>query len=72
MLTLAIDTATKVCTIALCRDKEILAEYTSASNNEFDANLLAPCKPVWEHSPQANKFSIDVFPFLSTETPPQR
>ena len=28
MLTLAIDTATKVCTIALCRDKEILAEYT--------------------------------------------
>ena len=27
MLTLAIDTATKVCTIALCRDKEILAEY---------------------------------------------
>lgn len=28
MLTLAIDTATKVCTVALCRDREILAEYT--------------------------------------------
>lgn len=28
MLTLAIDTATKVCTIALCQDEQVLAEYT--------------------------------------------
>ncbi len=28
MLTLAIDTATKVCTVALCRDEELLAEYS--------------------------------------------
>lgn len=28
MLTLAIDTATKVCTVALCRERELLAEYT--------------------------------------------
>lgn len=28
MLTLAIDTATKVCAVGLCRDGEILAEYT--------------------------------------------
>ena len=28
MLTLAIDTATKVCTVALCREQELLAEYT--------------------------------------------
>ena len=27
MLTLAIDTATKVCAVGLCRDGQILAEY---------------------------------------------
>ncbi len=27
MLTLAIDTATKICTVALCRDQQLLAEY---------------------------------------------
>ena len=40
MLTLAIDTATKVCTIALCRDKEILAEYTINMGMTHSEGLL--------------------------------
>lgn len=40
MLTLAIDTATKVCTIALCRDKKILAEYTINMGMTHSEGLL--------------------------------
>ena len=40
MLTFAIDTATKVCTIALCRDKEILAEYTINMGMTHSEGLL--------------------------------
>ena len=40
MLTLAIDTATKVCTVALCRDKEILAEYTINMGHTHSEGLL--------------------------------
>lgn len=40
MLTLAIDTATKVCTVALCRDQEILAEYTINMGMTHSEGLL--------------------------------
>ena len=40
MLTLAIDTATKVCTVALCRDREILAEYTINMGMTHSEGLL--------------------------------
>lgn len=40
MLTLAIDTATKVCTVALCRDEEILAEYTINMGHTHSEGLL--------------------------------
>ncbi|MDY4919534.1 MAG: tRNA (adenosine(37)-N6)-threonylcarbamoyltransferase complex dimerization subunit type 1 TsaB [Phascolarctobacterium sp.] len=40
MLTLAIDTATKVCTVALCRDEEILAEYTINMGMTHSEGLL--------------------------------
>jgi hypothetical protein len=35
---------------------------TNASNNELDANRLAPCNPVDEHSPQAYNLNIDERP----------
>lgn len=40
MLTLALDTATKVCSIALCRDQEILAEYTVNMGMTHSEGLL--------------------------------
>lgn len=40
MLTLAIDTATKVCSIALCKDKEVLAEYTINMGMTHSEGLL--------------------------------
>ena len=40
MLTLAIDTATKVCTVALCRDKKILAEYSINMGMTHSEGLL--------------------------------
>lgn len=40
MLTLAIDTATKVCAIALCRNQEILAEYTINMGMTHSEGLL--------------------------------
>lgn len=40
MLTLAIDTATKVCSIALCQDGEILAEYTINMGMTHSEGLL--------------------------------
>lgn len=40
MLTLAIDTATKVCTAALCRDRQLLAEYTINMGMTHSEGLL--------------------------------
>lgn len=40
MLTLAIDTATKVCSIALCRDEEVLAEYAINMGMTHSEGLL--------------------------------
>lgn len=40
MLTLAIDTATKVCTAALCRGRELLAEYTINMGMTHSEGLL--------------------------------
>ena len=40
MLTLAIDTATKVCTVALCRERELLAEYTINMGMTHSEGLL--------------------------------
>ncbi len=40
MLTLAIDTATKVCSIALCRDQEVLAEYSINMGMTHSEGLL--------------------------------
>lgn len=40
MLTLAIDTATKVCTVALCDDSRILGEYTINKGNTHSEGLL--------------------------------
>src|SRR5699024_12117061 len=51
--------------------RNILCAYTIASSKELEANLLAPCKPVEEHSPQAYRFLILLDPFSSTKIPPQ-
>lgn len=40
MLTLAIDTATRVCTAALCRERELLAEYTINMGMTHSEGLL--------------------------------
>lgn len=40
MLTLAIDTATKVCTVALCRERELLAEYAINMGMTHSEGLL--------------------------------
>lgn len=40
MLTLAIDTATKVCSVALCRDGEVMAEYSVSMGNTHSEGLL--------------------------------
>ena len=40
MLTLAIDTATKVCSVALCRDGEIIAEYSIHMGMTHSEGLL--------------------------------
>lgn len=40
MLTLAIDTATKVCTVALCRETKILAEYSINMGMTHSEGLL--------------------------------
>lgn len=40
MLTLAIDTATKVCTLALCKDNQVLAEYSINMGMTHSEGLL--------------------------------
>lgn len=59
MLTLAIDTATKVCSIALCRDQEILAEYTINMGMTHSEGLLPQIEQMLERS-KVNKESIDL------------
>lgn len=50
MLTLALDTATKVCTIALCRDEEILAEYTVNMGMTHSEGLLPQIEQLLERA----------------------
>ncbi|MCD8174682.1 MAG: tRNA (adenosine(37)-N6)-threonylcarbamoyltransferase complex dimerization subunit type 1 TsaB [Phascolarctobacterium sp.] len=40
MLTLAIDTATKICSVALCRDREIISEYNVDAGMTHSAHLV--------------------------------
>lgn len=48
MLTLALDTATKVCSISLCRDEEILAEYTINMGMTHSEGLLPQIEQLLE------------------------
>lgn len=55
MLTLALDTATKVCSIALCRDKEILAEYTVNMGMTHSEGLLPQIEQLLQRCRVAKK-----------------
>ena len=50
MLTLAIDTATKVCTVALCREQELLAEYTINMGMTHSEGLLPQLEQLLERT----------------------
>ena len=50
MLTLAIDTATKVCTVALCREQELLAEYTINMGMTHSEGLLPQLEQLIERT----------------------
>ena len=50
MLTLAIDTATKVCTVALCREQEILAEYTINMGMTHSEGLLPQLEQLFQRT----------------------
>lgn len=50
MLTLAIDTATRVCTVALCRDAELLAEYTINMGMTHSEGLLPQLEQLLERT----------------------
>ncbi len=50
MLTLAMDTATKVCTVALCRGQEILAEYTINMGMTHSEGLLPQLEQLLERT----------------------
>lgn len=55
MLTLAIDTATRVCTVALCRDREILAEYTINMGMTHSEGLLPQLEQLLQRTGVAKK-----------------
>ena len=55
MLTLALDTATKVCSIALCRDQEILAEYTVNMGMTHSEGLLPQIEQLLQRCRVAKK-----------------
>lgn len=59
MLTLALDTATKVCSIALCRDQEVLAEYTINMGRTHSEGLLPQIEQLLERCKVA-KSSIEL------------
>lgn len=59
MLTLALDTATKVCSIALCRDHEVLAEYTINMGMTHSEGLLPQIEQLLERC-KIDKKSIEL------------
>lgn len=59
MLTLALDTATKVCSIALCRDQEVLAEYTINMGMTHSEGLLPQIEQLLERC-KIEKNSIEL------------
>lgn len=59
MLTLALDTATKVCSIALCRDQEVLAEYTINIGMTHSEGLLPQIEQLLERC-KIDKKSIEL------------
>ena len=59
MLTLAIDTATKVCSIALCRDQEVLAEYTINMGMTHSEGLLPQIEQLLNRA-KVNKTDIEL------------
>jgi len=59
MLTLAIDTATKVCSIALCRDQEVLAEYTINMGMTHSEGLLPQIEQLLDRC-RVDKSSIEL------------
>ena len=66
MLTLAIDTATKVCSIALCRDQEILAEYNISMGMTHSEGLL----PQLEQLLQRTKIAKEEIELLAVSMGP--
>ena len=59
MLTLAIDTATKVCSVALCRDGEITAEYNITLGMTHSEGLLPQLEQLLERT-NTKKQDIDL------------
>ena len=59
MLTLAIDTATKVCSVALCRDQEILATYDISMGMTHSEGLLPQLEQLLQRTKIA-KEAIDL------------
>ena len=55
MLTLAIDTATKVCSVALCRDGEITAEYNINMGMTHSEGLLPQLEQLLKRTNTKNK-----------------
>ena len=66
MLTLAIDTATKVCSVALCRDQEILAEYNISMGMTHSEGLL----PQLEQLLQRTRISKEEIELLAVSMGP--
>ena len=59
MLTLALDTATKVCSIALCKDEEVLAEYTINMGMTHSEGLLPQIEQMLQRC-KVDKASIEL------------
>lgn len=55
MLILGIDTATRVCSVALCRDKEIIAEYTVNAGMTHSEGLLPQLEQLLQRTKTAKK-----------------
>ncbi len=55
MLTLAIDTATKVCTVALCRERDVLAEYTINMGMTHSEGLLPQLEQLLQRTGTAKR-----------------
>ena len=59
MLTLAIDTATKVCSVALCRDQELLATYDISMGMTHSEGLLPQLEQLLQRT-KISKEEIDL------------